>query len=117
MPKEVNEYILRFTGNVAISHELKRQYDYKFLVTATVNRAEISDNEDGTLSVIYKAKMIMAETQGEGEKIQTVAKKGWSTSQKLRWEIQRENDSEEYYQKIMTAIRANLDEIIQKYAT
>lgn len=119
---QVNEYTISFTGKTAISGELNRGYDYEFTVKAAIPKAEITDNEDGTVDMHYKAKLIEIEVKNGEKQVKSVASKNWSESQKTRWalksigeELAPAMDSEEFYKIAQQAIRTNLEEIINNY--
>jgi predicted DsbA family dithiol-disulfide isomerase len=116
--ENINEYTLSFRGKCSVSGQLNRGVDYVFKITATIPKAEIEDNEDGSINVNYKARLISCETESEGKKVKTVARQKWSQSQKIRFGINDlreerglEIDEDKYYEIYTNSILHNLDKI------
>ena len=119
---KINEYSLRFIGKTAISGNLERSVDYQFKITAAVPKASIEDNDDGTVDVIYNAKLISCEAETKTGKVKSVASKKWSKSQRLRFRIENyfdeqgvELEKETFYDLSMEKIIEHFPEIISNY--
>lgn len=123
MSLTTNEYALKITGTAYLSEKLELSHDILVKVEANVVKAEASDNQNGSMDITYKCKLITAEVENDkGKKIKSVSSKRWSTSQKIRWNTERiRNDKdiqipeEDYYTMVGSAIIANLEEIINEY--
>jgi len=84
------------------------------LVTLEVDiyATEMRDNQDGTFNRVYKAKLNGTTIVKQGDDKPILAKSKRSNSQKLRMAFWRINPDEEFYQRQMNKIMANLEEVL-----
>jgi len=107
----IKEYILRITGSVSLPELLKVDHDFVIGLTVNVFSAEKRSNQDGTYSILFKAKptgQIVIEGD-KGEKIFAKAK-GESWSKKWRNIIWSENED---YDEIMKKMVSHWEEVLE----
>ena len=120
MEQPINEIILKLTGGVTLLEDVNWQ-DVEHEIKGIVNiySSTLSDNNDGTVNKIYKAKFVRGIEFGSMEKKVPVKDKG-SNSRKLRamiyhlWqEGDMKLDEEAFYDKFMSKLMANFDNVCE----
>ncbi len=113
-------YYIKLTGKVNIPNELEIGHNFKVVLDGSVTSATRSDNEDGTFSLSYTFRPIIAEiTKDHGEMVKS--KDARSRSTQLRsvlyriWESNEDKrPSDVMYDEVMKWIIKNADEINEK---
>lgn len=107
---ETKIQINRFTSELGA--ELDRDKRTMILTEVDIYAVEERDNQDGTHSKIYKAKVVGAtDVKQGGEVYRGKSKRSWS--KKLRqasWKL-----GVDYEEELMPQIMANLEQIIETY--
>jgi len=101
----------RFTAE--ISEPLDRELRTLITLEADIYDVSQPDNGDGTVNQVFKAKLVGTTIVKQGKTKVLVAKSKRSQSQIMRLEILKRNDSEEYYQRLMSKFINNLDGVIE----
>jgi len=108
---KIKEYILRITGLVSLPEPLRVDHDFVIGLTINVYSAEKRSNQDGTYSILFKAKPtgeIVIESD-KGEKIFAKAK-GESWSKKWRNIIWNAGEN---YDEIMAKMIDYWEEVLE----
>lgn len=115
---KINSNFLKITGEAELPEPLQIGREYIISVRVAIPKKELEDNEDGTFSESFKARMITCEVlKDNGEIIKSKDRR--RASQKLRnmirfyqGEIGDERDEEEFYQAFMAKLMANFDGVV-----
>ncbi len=104
----MNEYQLKIVGAAELGQQIDTTKSLRVGVDVDVYSVEKFDNQDGTATVRYKAKISSAIDVMQGEKIFKGKDKS-KASQRLRWVIEAKArglglDPEEYYQSEINKI-------------
>lgn len=116
----INEHIIKFTGKATALNALELGHNYKILVDGEITTLTRSNNQNGTIDVIYRFEPIIATIEKDnGEVIKT--KDTRSKSEQLRkvvWKLwtltSTSMDKETYYEKFMNLVIANAEAIAGK---
>ena len=118
IPKEINEYIIHFTGSANIPEELKLGNNYEITLNADTYSLKAKDRQDGSIDIYYSLKLITASIKTDKGEI--IAKDKRHYSQKLRGAIYAMQSSEgivineeEFYNKSMQYLINNLPQILR----
>jgi len=113
---QINEKFIQVRGKVVTVSELEIGDD--ITVTVTIEKSELSDNNDGTFDLTYKAKLF-APGEFDGKEI-TIVKGGKSISKRIRsalfiyyTQVLKKDESgfDDYYEKVEGA---RLEKILEK---
>ncbi len=104
----MNEYQLKIVGAAELGQQIDTTKSLRIGIDVDVYSVEKFDNQDGTFTVRYKAKISSAIDVMQGEKIFKGKDKS-KASQRLRWAIEAKarelgKDLEEFYQSEMKRI-------------
>lgn len=76
----INTKYIQFSGKAEVSQELKVGSNYEIISQGTIVSSTIHDNDNGTVDVSYKWRVIMSEiTDEKGESIKAKDTRGNST--------------------------------------
>jgi len=107
------------TNNIKLNNftaELPEELDTKLRTLVTVEAqiyaTEMRDNQDGTFDRVYKAKVNGSTIVKQGDQAPILAKSKRSTSQKIRMAFWHINPDDEFYERNMNKIQANLEDVI-----
>jgi hypothetical protein len=115
----VNEHILQITGTTTLAGPLKQGERYRMALEADVYSITQKDNQDGTVNMLYKTRQtgLCLITDNLGNKQYAEGKK--SHSARCRgaiWHYWNENnieiEFEQFYDKVMSMIIGNIDNLI-----
>ena len=117
--KQINDNIIRITGNASILEGLEIDHDFKIEVLANVDSTRLKSRQDGTYDKHYNLKMLTCEVlKDDGKRLRAKDRRG--VSQKMRgaiYGVQMDNnvdeDVEEFYQRSGNAIIANMEGILR----
>lgn len=118
---DIDQHILKLIGTAQLEEELLIGHDLHLNATANVYKREEVDNGDGTVNVVYKAKLLTVQVRNDlGVLIKSSAKKKQSQAMRFAIEAYRqehapERDEEEFYTMVMNKIMINLDGIISAF--
>lgn len=115
----MNSHTIKISNSAEIPEPLEMDRTYKISLEGDCKDIKKSSNDDGSFTYTYNVKLLTAEIEDDlGQTLKIVDKK--KQSQKLRQQIEFTRiesgsplDKEEYYNKVMTAVRHNLQNIIQ----
>lgn len=118
---EVDQHIVKILGTAQLEEALKMDHDIHLNATANVYKREEVSNQDGTVNVVYKAKILTVKVLDDlGVLIKSSAKK--KQSQALRFAIESyrqdkfpERDEEEFYTFVMGKIIDNLEVVVDTF--
>ncbi len=109
--KTLNERLIKTTGALSILDDIEVDKSYRVGLDVEIYSQEQKSRQDGTYDVHYKAAVVGGEVLKEtGEVIKAKDKK--RQSQKLRQAIYAIGED---YDKVMSLILANLEDIIMEY--
>lgn len=107
----MNSHTLKINGTAELPTTLEMGHDYVVAGKLSVTSIEKIDQENGEFEFCHKSKLHSIELVNKlGQTVKSKAK--GSQSQKLRWAVMEHENTEEYYQKVMSKIIENLDEIL-----
>ena len=115
---EISSYVLLLSGKAELPRAIDLGYNYHIALSGSVRTSTDSDNDDGTLTRLFKFKPIKIEVLNElGETIK--AKDTRSNSVLLRNLIYKrwanaasKMDFDSYYDAVMASAMVNIDKII-----
>lgn len=105
-------YQVRFGGTAELPRPLDDNKNHIFAGEFEVTDVNKKDNKDASFTYTYKVKPIRLIKQEEGDKKVRLKTKN-SNSVRLKGAIWHINPEEEYYDKVMNGIIANIDGIIK----
>lgn len=116
----IKSHILQLQGKVELPQEIGGGHNYHVSVSGSITSIAESDNEDGTWNRTYKFRPVKLELlDALGKTI--VAKDARKQSQltrglvrKLWLERQSPLEEEEFYNRVMGFVRANLEELLER---
>ena len=116
---EINDHLLKIVGSASLPTKLSLSHDYRLLLEANCYKVEYADKQDGTCDRIHKLKLLTGEVETDKGVIKLKDKR--KMSKKLRnciWAYRNEKfpdyDEEEFYEKAMNKIMANLDSVLDR---
>jgi len=83
---EVNKYLLKITGSAELEQELNAKKDVFLNMPIAIYSCEYSDQQDGTVNIIYKSKVCGAIEARQGD-VKIKGKDPSKMSQKMRSRI------------------------------
>jgi hypothetical protein len=115
-----NSHVIKISNSAEIPEPIELDHTYQILLEGDCKDIKKSSNDDGSHTYTYNVKLLTAEIEdSRGRTLKIKDKK--RQSQKLRQQIEFTRiesgsplSSEEYYDKVMTAVRHNLQAIIIK---
>jgi len=115
----MNSHTIKISNSAEIPEPLEMDRTYKISLEGDCKDIKKSSDDNGEYTYTYNVKLLTAEIEDDlGATLKIVDKK--KQSQKLRQQIEFTRlesgsplDKEEYYNRVMTAIRHNLQNIIQ----
>ncbi len=107
----MNSYTLKIGGTSEIPTTLEMGHDYVVAGKLSVTSIEKIDQENGEFEFCHKSKLHSIELVNKLGKTVKGKAKG-SQSQKLRWSIMEKENTEDYYQLVMSKLIENLDEVL-----
>ena len=106
-----HSFELKLTKTIGIPEMLETGHDYIIAGKMSVTDINKHDEDNGNFLYTHKGQLIQLEFINKaGLTIKGKAK--GSQSQKLRWSIMEKENTEEYYQKVMSALIENIDDVI-----
>jgi len=110
----IDKYKIKLSSFTAELPE-KLDRDLRTLITAEVDIYDVGmpDNQDGTYDKVYKSKLVGTVIVKQGENKPVVTKSKRSASKRLRSAMWYLNPDEEFYQKSVDKIIANLESVIE----
>ncbi len=107
----MNSHTLKIGGTCEIPTTLEMGHDYVVAGKLSVTSIEKIDENNGEFEFCHKSKLHSIELVNRlGATVKGKAK--GSQSQKLRFSIMEKENTEEYYQAVMSALIQNLDDIL-----
>jgi len=114
---QINEHIIKFTGEVSIDSPLENGSDYMLGVQGGIEGLTEKPNHDGTANLIYKFRpSVVLTTTKKGQTVKSLDKK--RNGQKFRNMVNYyrqqnypEIEEEDFYDKFMAKAMANFDDI------
>lgn len=114
---QINEHIIKFTGEVNIESPLENGHDYMLGIEGGIEGATEKPNHDGTANLIYKFRpSTVLVTTSKGQTVKSLDKK--RNSQKFRNMVNYyrqqnypEIEEEEFYNRFMAKALVNFEDI------
>lgn len=114
----MNSHTLRIANSAEIPEPIEMDRTYRLSLEGDCKDIKKSSNDDGSFTYTYTLKLLTAEIEDDlGQTLHISDKR--KQSQKLRQQIEfsriesgSTTDSEEYYNRVMTAVRHHLQNII-----
>lgn len=120
-PTTQDTHYIKLSGKANIPEGLEIGFNYEAKIAGTVTTKTESDNNDGSHSIYYKFEPVQVEinkmgktlkakdTRGASQIFRAAVWKYWSNKSRTGME------SNDYYQRLMTHLIQNVDEICDMY--
>lgn len=115
----MNSHQIKINSTAELAEPLEIDHTYRIVLEGDCKDIKKSSNDDGSYEYIYNVKLLTAEVEDSlGRTLKMVDKK--KQSQKLRQQVELTRlesgstlDKEEYYNRVMSAVRHHLQNIIK----
>lgn len=115
----MNSHIIKLNTSAELSEPLELDHTYRITMEGDCKDIKKSSNDDGSYEYTYNVKLLTADIEDNlGKEVKIIDKK--KQSQKLRQQIEFTRlesgstlDKEEYYNRVMNAVRHHLQNIIK----